>query len=170
DNYKIFSNKFKFNSYVGGVYQQSTSGLSVTNQDCYTQTVGGGCYAVYGFEYIPGYDGYILWTNDNEPAWQIKAAGLAADPRVEIGPRPIPMEPMYMIFNLGLSPNFGAIDWDHLEFPTWMLVDWVRVYQPKGSRNIGCDPEDFPTVDYINTYIEAYTNPNLTTWIDDYGQ
>jgi hypothetical protein len=95
----------------------------------------------------------------------------------------------YMIFNLGISPNFGAIDWDHLNFPTWMLVDWVRVYQPKGSRNVGCDPEDFPTAEYINTYIEAYTNPSestffscrfervlmcggvdLTTWIDDYGQ
>ncbi|CAE6353456.1 Beta-glucan synthesis-associated protein SKN1 [Rhizoctonia solani AG-1 IB] len=100
----------------------------------------------------------------------IKSAGLAEDPRVEIGPRPVPVEPMYMIFNLGISPNFGAIDWDHLNFPTWMLVDWVRVYQPKGSRNVGCDPEDFPTAEYINTYIEAYTNPNLTTWIDDYGQ
>ncbi|KAF8686382.1 Glycoside hydrolase family 16 protein [Rhizoctonia solani] len=168
DNYKLFSNHSELNSYVGGVYQQSTSGLSITNQDCYSQ--GGGCYSVYGFEYIPGYNGYILWTNDNEPAWMIKSAGLAEDPRVEIGPRPVPVEPMYMIFNLGISPNFGAIDWDHLQFPTWMLVDWVRVYQPKGSRNVGCDPEGFPTAEYINTYIEAYTNPNLTTWIDDYGQ
>ncbi|KDN37556.1 hypothetical protein RSAG8_10073, partial [Rhizoctonia solani AG-8 WAC10335] len=168
DNFKLLSNHSELNTYVGGVYQQSTSGLSVTNQGCYTQ--GPGCFSVYGFEYTPGYDGYILWTNDNDPSWMIKAAGLAADPRVEIGPRPIPVEPMYMIFNLGISPNFGAIDWDHLDFPTWMLVDWVRVYQPKGSRNVGCDPEDYPTAEYINTFIEAYTNPNLTTWVDGYGQ
>ncbi|KAG8713702.1 beta-glucan synthesis-associated protein [Ceratobasidium sp. 395] len=51
-----------------------------------------------------------------------------------------------------------------------MLVDWIRVYQPKDAHNVGCDPPDFPTSDYINTFIEAYTNPNLTTWVDDYGQ
>ncbi|KAG8694546.1 hypothetical protein FRC08_008416 [Ceratobasidium sp. 394] len=67
-----------------------------------------------------------------------------------------------------MSPNFGPIDWEHLVFPTWILVDWVRVYQPKGAHNIGCNPPDCPTTEYINTYIEAYTNPNLTTWVDDY--
>lgn len=35
-----------------GVYQQTTSGLSVTNQDCYELEKG--CFAVYGFEYKPG--------------------------------------------------------------------------------------------------------------------
>ena len=43
-----------------------------------------------------------------------------------------------------------------------MHVDYIRVYQPKGSVNIGCDPEGYPTSNYINQYIEAYTNPNLT--------
>jgi hypothetical protein len=72
-----------------------------------------------------------------------------------------------------------------------MRVDWIRVYQPKGQQpNIGCDPKDFPTAAYIKQcvilflllgffviadlvdgrYIEAYTNPNLTTWRDDYKQ
>ena len=54
-------------------------------------------------------------------------------------------------------------------------------------RSIGCDPPDFPTAAYINEYvqsvsssavesdcfcryIEAYTNPNLTTWRDDFKQ
>ncbi|QRW07384.1 glycoside hydrolase family 16 protein [Ceratobasidium sp. AG-Ba] len=162
------TDRSELNSYVGGVYQQCTSGLSITNQDCYTQ--GPGCFTVYGFEYKPGYDGYIAWVNDGSPAWQIRASGLASDSRVDIGPRAIPQEPMYMMLNLGISPNFGAIDWEHLVFPTWMLIDWVRVYQPKGSYNIGCNPPDYPTADYINTYIEAYTNPNLTTWVDDYKQ
>lgn len=35
-----------------GVYQQTTSGLSTTNQDCYELEKG--CFAVYGFEYKPG--------------------------------------------------------------------------------------------------------------------
>ena len=33
----------------------------------------------------------------------------------EIGSRPISTEPMYLIMNLGLSKNFGAIDFDGLD-------------------------------------------------------
>jgi len=88
--------------------------------------------------------------------------------------------------NLGMSENFGTVDLEHLTFPTKLRVDWIRVYQPKDSINIGCDPKDFPTAAYIekyttgfcirvrsdmtHRYIEAYTNPNLTTWVDDYKQ
>lgn len=52
--------------------------------------------------------------------------------------------------NLGMSENFGFVDLEHLTFPTTMRVDWIRVYQPKDSINIGCDPTDFPTEAYIN--------------------
>jgi hypothetical protein len=38
--------------FFAGAFQQTISGLSVTNQDCYELT--GGCYSVYGFEYKPG--------------------------------------------------------------------------------------------------------------------
>jgi beta-glucan synthesis-associated protein KRE6 len=70
-----------------------------------------------------------------------------------------------------------------------MRIDYIRVYQPTNAINIGCDPEGFPTKAYINQwvgyfgcssplsndarslrYIEAYSNPNLTTWVDDYQQ
>ncbi|KAG8689951.1 hypothetical protein FRC09_012188 [Ceratobasidium sp. 395] len=87
-----------------------------------------------------------------------------------IGARPVPEEPMYILANLGISEGFGAIDFEHLVFPVYMLIDYVRVYQPSNKRNVGCDPPNFPTADYINTYIEAYTNPNLTTWVDSYKQ
>ncbi|GJJ10039.1 hypothetical protein Clacol_004265 [Clathrus columnatus] len=61
--------------------------------------------------------------------------------------------------NLGLSFQFGGvIEFDEIEFPVNMFVDYVRVYQPKDAQNIGCNPPDYPTEDYINTYIEAYTN------------
>lgn len=66
--------------------------------------------------------------------------------------------------NFGMSPGFQFVDFANLPFPATMLIDYVRVYQPKGSKNIGCDPPDFPTAKYINTYIDAYTNPNLTSW------
>ena len=44
--------------------------------------------------------------------------------------------------NLGLSLNFGAIDFDNLVFPTKMLVDYIRVYQHPDRLNIGCDPRE----------------------------
>jgi len=76
----------------------------------------------------------------------------------------------YIIVNLGMSKSFGDVDLEHLPFPVHMKVDYIRVYQPKGEENIGCEPPDFPTQAYINQYIEAYSNPNLTTWVDDYHQ
>ncbi|TFY74688.1 hypothetical protein EWM64_g9324 [Hericium alpestre] len=150
------------NTYTGGVYQQTTSGLSNVNQSCYE--LSGGCFSTYGFEYAPGTDGYVRWITNGSAVWGLEAAGMAADPLTEISIRPIPQEPMYIIMNLGFSTNFAVIDFDELTFPATLLVDYVRVYQPKGQKNIGCDPEAFPTAAYINAYPEAYTNPNLTLW------
>lgn len=53
--------------------------------------------------------------------------------------------------NLGMSTNFGTVDLEHIPFPVHMSIDYIRVYQPKNAKNIGCDPPDFPTADYINT-------------------
>ena len=61
-----------------------------------------------------------------------------------------------MILNLGISPNFGFIDFEHLTFPTVMSVDYVRVYQNPDAINIGCDPDQFPTTDYINKWVSAW--------------
>jgi hypothetical protein len=67
--------------------------------------------------------------------------------------------------NLGLSPSFArGVDFSQLKYPATMLIDYVRVYQPRNAHNIGCDPSDWPTMDYINTYPGAYTNANLTLW------
>jgi len=87
------------------------------------------------------------------------------DPLALISQRPIPDEPMYIIANLGLSENFGPVS-PNLVFPTWMLVDYIRVYQDPKDINVGCEPPGYPTQDYINRHIEAYTNHNLTTWKD----
>ncbi|KAJ7693039.1 glycoside hydrolase family 16 protein [Mycena rosella] len=157
------------NSYSGGVFQQASSVVSITNQDCYQLIQG--CYAVQGFEYLPGYDkAYITWITDNKVSWTLNAGGMGADTQTEISARPIPQEPMYILANLGISKAFGFVDFDHLVFPATMRIDWVRVYQHPDSINIGCDPTDYPTSAYIDTYIDAYTDPLLTTWVDDYHQ
>ncbi|TFK19870.1 beta-glucan synthesis-associated protein SKN1 [Coprinopsis marcescibilis] len=156
----------EYNTYVGGVWQQTTSGLSLTNQRAYELTDGD--FAVYGFEYKSGFDdGYITWINDGQRAWTLFQAAMDGDTATEIGERLISREPMYIIANLGFSENFGTIEYELLTFPTTMSVDWIRVYQPANQvRNIGCNPPDYPTAAYIETYKDVYSNPNITTWAD----
>ncbi|KAG1816789.1 glycoside hydrolase family 16 protein [Suillus subaureus] len=164
DNLQIYNSDMTvLNPYHGGAYQQTTSGLSLTDQDCYE--LDKGCYSIYGFEYKPGFDaGYITWISSGQAVWTIYSGGLGPDTETEIGARIIPQEPMYIIANLGFSLNFGGIDFENLQFPTTMLIDYIRVYQPSNAHNIGCDPPEFPTATYIETYKEAYTNFNLTGW------
>ncbi|KAG1767378.1 glycoside hydrolase family 16 protein [Suillus placidus] len=148
DNLQIYhSDLTVLNPYHGGAYQQTTSGLSLTNQDCYE--LDKGCYSIYGFEYKPGFDaGYITWISSGEAVWTLQSAGLGPDTETEIGARIISQEPMYIIANLGFSLNFGGIDFENLQFPATMSIDYIRVYQPSNAHNIG--------------YKDAYTNFNLT--------
>ena len=45
-----------------------------------------------------------------------------------------------------------------MEFPAEMLVEYVRVYKPKGQTNIGCDPPNFPTANYIQNHLDTYSS------------
>lgn len=63
----------------------------------------------------------------------------------------------YIIFNLGMAPSFQAQDFKNLKFPSTMYIDWVRVYQKTGVNNIGCDPSNYPTTDYINKWFFSYS-------------
>ncbi|KDN43286.1 hypothetical protein RSAG8_06253, partial [Rhizoctonia solani AG-8 WAC10335] len=137
--------KSHLNTFIGNERQQTSSIITNTNQKFDTCT--------YAAEYKTGEDGYIQWVTDDSPVFMVKAAGLGPDPLTEIGPRPIPLEPMYILLNLGMSYNFGPIDFTHLVFPVYMLVDYIRVYQASGKQNIGCNPKDYPTADYINTFV-----------------
>ncbi|EJF62408.1 beta-glucan synthesis-associated [Dichomitus squalens] len=157
------------NTFTGSATQQATSVVTATDPNCYEYETG--CYSIYGFEYKPGFeDGYITWISNNQVSWTLNGPGMGPDSLVEIQERPVPGEPMYIIMNLGMSFNFGPVDLAHLPFPVHMRVDYIRVYQPSNAINIGCDPKDYPTAAYIEQYLEAYSNPNLTTWSGDYKQ
>lgn len=69
-----------------------------------------GCYSIYGFEYATGDNGYITWVSNDKSAWTIRAGAMAANSVSEVGARQIPDEPMYLIMNLGISENFGAVE------------------------------------------------------------
>ncbi|WWC91061.1 uncharacterized protein L201_006002 [Kwoniella dendrophila CBS 6074] len=166
--YEIYDNDVtKINTYMGSVYQQATSGLSVTNQVSQLSllcTQGKGCFSAYGFEYSPGADGYITWVNNGKKAWTVHGAAMGPNADAMVGQRLVSEEPMYLIMNLGISENFGAVDYEGLEklWPVKMQVDYIRVYQDPNKRNIGCDPADMPTAKYISMFPDAYSNPNIT--------
>ncbi|KAB5596414.1 Beta-glucan synthesis-associated protein SKN1 [Ceratobasidium theobromae] len=154
------------NSYKGGPYQQCVSCVSSVNSSNYV--LGGGGYGKYGFEYWSNRkkrsEGFVTWSVDDKAMWTVTSSAVGPDSVSQVSDRIISEEPMYIILNLGLSPSFQGIDFKNLKFPATMLVDYVRVYQRAGYENVGCDPADYPTADYINNHIVAYTNANLTTW------
>lgn len=57
----------------------------------------------------------------------------------------------YLIINLGMSPSFQKQDFKHLQFPSKLFVDYIRVYQRSDVKDgVTCDPPSRPTKDYIN--------------------
>ena len=53
--------------------------------------------------------------------------------------------------NLGMSTGFTTVDLEHLQFPSKMYIDYVRVYQRSDvKQGATCDPSHHPTADYIN--------------------
>ncbi|KAI0789618.1 glycoside hydrolase family 16 protein [Abortiporus biennis] len=158
------------NPYKGDVWQQTTSCITDCDPEGYELI--GNKFMVYGLQYKPGFDdAYISWSANGKLSWTLKQAGLRADPTVEISARPVPQEPMYLIADLSMPLSDGIfVDLDHLTFPAHFKIDYIRVYQDPNAINYGCDPQDFPTADYIEQYLEAYTNPSLTTWQGDYKQ
>ena len=159
------------NSYNGSPYQQAVSSKVNTTDEAYELGDGNhGKYDTYGFEYRPGGqrdDAYITWAICDKPMATVNASALAPNPYTEVDERTITREPMYVIVNLGISPSFTWINWDEIEFPAHLRVDYVRVYQDKDNIQVGCSPPDYPTAAYIEKHAEVYNNPNLTTWLAD---
>lgn len=105
------------NSYKGGQYQEAISGLTMLNNGWYDGKV----YQTYGFEYKPGSDGYIEFFIGDIHTWRVNGAATRANGNV--GPRPIPQEPMALVLNLGMSPSFSFIDLDKLNCkPTYQFL------------------------------------------------
>jgi len=159
--------------------QQAVSGLSHVPSDGFYGS--GKRYVKYGFEYWSDPSnpttGYIQWMVDGKPTSRMGANAVGPDPIDSpigpagsglggsgVGQRLIPEEPMSIILNLGISPNWQTIDLATMTFPTEMLIDYVRVYQRDGQLNVGCDPPNYPTKNYIDTHLDAYTNVNYTAW------
>ncbi|EJD45587.1 glycoside hydrolase family 16 protein [Auricularia subglabra TFB-10046 SS5] len=150
--------------------QQAVSALTETSDDIYNAGRGGGQFGVFAFEYFgdpndPA-NSYITWVSEGRQTFTMRGTSIGPDEATGVGQRLISPEPMAIMLNLAVSTSFQPVDLPQMTFPAEFLIDYVRVYQRKGSPEsaIGCDPPDYPTLDYINRHINAYTNPNLTTW------
>ena len=62
-----------------------------------------GCYSIYGFEYRPGNDGFITWVSEGKASWTMRGAGMKGEPDIQMGSRPVPLEPMYSMSKSTLS-------------------------------------------------------------------
>ncbi|KAG5422218.1 KRE6 [Candida metapsilosis] len=154
------------NTYAGGPYQQAFSATTTLNITWYER--GDGLehqYQRYGYEYLnDDSDGYLRWYVGRDPTLTVHSTSL--HPNGNIGWRPLSKEPMSMIFNLGISNNWAYIDWNSVIFPSQFHIDYVRIYQPPDQINVGCDPSDYPTYDYIQEHLDLYSNPNITSFED----
>ncbi|KAK9473333.1 beta-glucan synthesis-associated protein KRE6 [Dipodascopsis tothii] len=152
-------NLTEMNTYTGGPFQQAISAVTVLNPEWYD----GANFQKYAIEYAPGTeDGYTRWFVGDD--WTYTLYGKALGPNGNIGARPISKEPMSIIMNFGLSTSWVYIDWNELEFPSEMAIDYVRIYQKEGNESLTCDPEGYPTTTYISEHANAYANFNLTKW------
>lgn len=173
-----FPRQAKRNDYTGSPYQQAVSVKVNTTDDSYQCKDYGGktqrCdspvqFDQYGYEYNPGAseNSYITWSVSQQATATLRARALAPDTAVEIDQRSIAEEPMYIVVNLGVASSFSYVSWDSLTFPAIMLVDYIRVWQDEDKINLGCNPEKFPTSEYIARNPEIYSNQNLTSFLGD---
>jgi hypothetical protein len=72
---------------------------------------------------------------------------------------------MSIIVNFGMSNGFAALNLTGLAplMPATMRLDYIRIYQDEDGE-MTCDPEGYPTTEYISNYPEPYSNFNLTHW------
>ena len=166
DFIEIYNNSVTtMNTYAGGPFQQAFSATTTLNVTWYEKGDHAHNYQNYGFEYLNDDDtGYLRWFVGQDPTLTVYLTALHADGN--IGARTLSKEPMSIIMNLGISNNWAYIDWNAIHFPVTMQIDYVRLYQPEDSINVGCDPDDYPTYDYIQDHLDIYENVNLTSFED----
>ncbi|EFP91055.2 uncharacterized protein PGTG_17327 [Puccinia graminis f. sp. tritici CRL 75-36-700-3] len=132
------------NPYHGGNRQQTLSSLATLPPSNFE--LDGNQSMAYGLEWAPDQENsHITWSLAQKPTWTLNSTALQPNSRSMVGQRLISNEPMYMILNLGLSDTFVPVNEAQLTFPAHMRFDYVRFYQRKGHKNVGCSPKDYPT-------------------------
>lgn len=135
------------------------SGVTNLNNSWYD----GNEYQTYGFEYVPGPAGYITWFVGKDATWTLDANSVGLNGN--IGQRVIPQEPLAIVANFGMSGNFAALNLTGIAtlLPATMRIDYIRIYQGEWG-SVTCDPEGYPTTEYIAEHPEAYLDWEKMLW------
>lgn len=75
--------------------------------------------------------------------------------------RTMPAEPMSIVLNSALGSWNGGASATRGSLPGHLYVDHVRVWQRADRLNVGCDPPDHPTKEYIDAHPLLYGEPVL---------
>ncbi|EPQ31189.1 uncharacterized protein PFL1_01377 [Pseudozyma flocculosa PF-1] len=162
----------EFNTYTGSTLQEAVSGVTQIPDRGFFGT--NDEFITYGLAYEPDWNadggGWVVWYIDGKPTWKVTGASIGPVPKLDVGQRTVPTEPMSIIMNLGIASGFQPVDFGPggVSFPAYMAFDYVRVYQRPDAIKVSCDPKDYPTAQYIEDHIKVYTNPNLTLFTDAY--
>lgn len=154
------------NQWHGSISQESMSVYTYTDTTSFVE--GGGTQTTYGMEYHPGgsADSNITWAVNGTETWTMKASAMGPNSGTEIGQRLVSEEPMAIIMNLAISTKAQEPLYQYLTFPATFKIDYVRVYQQKGKYNVGCNPKEFPTSDYIDNHLDLYMDNNMTVFTE----
>ncbi|EJD51387.1 SKN1-domain-containing protein [Auricularia subglabra TFB-10046 SS5] len=180
--------KTERNAYHGSALQQSVSCTTNVSDSSMADGPDGGGFGIFGayfsgmscatpswifcvgFEFYADPDdpskSFVHWVSDGERSHSVYGTSVGPDTSVDIGQRLVAPEPMAIILNLAVSNSFQTVDMNAMTFPSYFLIDWVRVYQRRGTPESAatCDPPEYPTTKYIEDHIDAYMNPNLSMW------
>lgn len=121
-------------------------------------------FNLYKVEWTVGRSGFIKFFFNDELILHVPAKALKGrcDPSGNcVGERMIPNEPMAFVLTIALAPNWAGGSGGLTSLPGHFLVDYIRWYQDPSMINIGCNPPDFPTAEYIQENQHLYGPPAL---------
>jgi len=110
------------------------------------------------------------------PIFEIPAEALTNPPQDANKSNPKKLmieEPLYIIFNTALSTSWGTVPPNAgrpcrgdgndpvinricSDFPMYLNIDYIRVWQDTKTMSVGCDPETHPTKQWIQGHLEEY--------------
>eukprot|EP00775_Hariotina_reticulata_P006745 gene6745-6965_t len=122
-------------------------------------------YHRYSVLWEPGE--FVRWYLDDDFLFEVNKEALRRMENSQgqsIEQRLIPKEAMYIVMNLAMSdrnwaPLSDALKASLEQSPAVMSVDYVRVWQAPGAINVGCDPPDLPTREWIACHRDEYLGP-----------
>ncbi|KAG7393602.1 hypothetical protein PHYPSEUDO_007439 [Phytophthora pseudosyringae] len=143
--------------YYGEMGLDSISALTQLQTDSFK------AYHTYRLDWSPGPEGYIRWWMDNNFLFEIPGSALNKWVGT-VPPRLIPVEPSYLILSTAVSEKFsppcdGQIC--NSLWPSNFTINYVRVYQGNPNRytSVGCNPEAYPTTEWIYAHPVEYGLP-----------